>query len=152
MSAGKLTSALIQKSFTTQHKSPNCTKSTNAGLVDFSKGTVTFCSSFTPTGLLKITSAVGEKSPYLPVHHQGHSASQGCFWTALLTSAHQEKPIQAAAWRTAWDSISFWRVFGHAGCGAEHQSLLFSKCAADTAGGEQTFHLLALICHFFPSK
>lgn len=64
MSAGKLTSALIQKSFTTQHKSPNCTKSTNAGLVDFSKGTVTFCSSFTPTGLLKITSAVGEKSPY----------------------------------------------------------------------------------------
>ena len=33
MSAGKLASVLIQKSFTTQRKTPNCTESTNASLV-----------------------------------------------------------------------------------------------------------------------
>lgn len=61
MSAGKLTSVLIQKSFTTQEKGPNWTESTNAGVVDFS---VAFCSFCTAAGLLKSTSAFGGKGPY----------------------------------------------------------------------------------------
>lgn len=121
MCAGKLTSVLIQESFTTQYKSANCTESKNAGLVDFSERTVTFCSSSTADGLLKTTNAFREKGPYggheflfqawhLQVHHQRHSTSQSCCWTAPLTSAHQRKPFKPAAWRTTWDLISFWRV------------------------------------------
>lgn len=68
-----------------------------------------------------------------------------------------EKPFKAALPRTTWDSISFWRVSGHAGCRAAHRtrplrSLLVSKRTADTAGGKQTFHSPALIRHFFSFK
>lgn len=154
MSTGKLMPVLIQKSFNVQHKTCICSESTHTGLDDFSYSHATFCFPFTAASLVTMLeenmSINNNLEDFLTAwvlvssfmvwiwssgRHQRHSTSQARCWTRSTDpcpSRWNHSPTKAAASRTIWDSISFWRVFQRAGCRAGHRmealrSFLFSQ-------------------------